>query len=209
MVLSRVPCCRSCLLCAGLRAQRLCTSGCKACVGGPNSPKSLAKNRSGKRSASIVNADACTPLVDWPEPDAPTFNVSEPLFLMRCASRPPMARGWQLSRREETAQGTPIVLGAICRTFSADRSRRRKSTMALHLETAPRKTHDNFPGPDKPREDGDRATRVETRIHQRQCTQCHRWFWAWDPARSRCFVCDAPPPRELRRILDGIHGTAA
>lgn len=54
-----------------------------------------------------MNADACTPLVDRPEPDALTFNVAEPLFLMRCTSISPMARGWQLSRREETAQGTP------------------------------------------------------------------------------------------------------
>jgi len=81
--------------------------------------------------------------------------------------------------------------------------------MALYLETAPRTTRNTIPVSDGPREDKDRETRVETRIHQRQCTQCHRWFWAWDPGRSRCFLCDAPPPSELRRILDGIHGTAA
>jgi hypothetical protein len=53
------------------------------------------------------------------------------------------------------------------------------------------------------------AASRETRIHQRQCERCHRWFWAWDSGRHQCFVCDAPPPQELRRILEAIHGSAA
>jgi len=52
-------------------------------------------------------------------------------------------------------------------------------------------------------------TRVETRIHQRQCTRCQRWFWAWDAGREQCFVCDAPPPGVLREILAHIHGASS
>ena len=79
--------------------------------------------------------------------------------------------------------------------------------MALLLEAIPRETADTIRTHDRSKENGGIGTKVETRIHQRQCKQCRRWFWAWDPERHRCFLCDAPPPRELRRILEEIHGT--
>jgi hypothetical protein len=67
--------------------------------------------------------------------------------------------------------------------------------------TALARTHD------KGKQEEVRGTKVETRVHQRQCDHCRRWFWAWDPERRKCFVCDAPPPGELKRILGLIHGT--
>lgn len=51
-----------------------------------------------------------------------------------------------------------------------------------------------------------RQTRVETKVHQRQCERCHRWFWAWDWSRWKCFVCDPLPPEQLRTVLNAIHG---
>lgn len=54
----------------------------------------------------------------------------------------------------------------------------------------------------------EQGTRAGTRIHERQCAQCRRWFWAWSPERERCYVCDAPPPRDLRRLLDAIQRNA-
>jgi len=79
--------------------------------------------------------------------------------------------------------------------------------MALLLEAMRRETADTIRTLDGSKQDGEIGTKVETRIHQRQCKHCKRWFWAWDPARQRCFVCDAPPPRELKRILGEIYGT--
>jgi len=52
------------------------------------------------------------------------------------------------------------------------------------------------------------SARDSSRIHQRQCEQCHRWFWAWHPDRSRCFVCEPLPPSEPRAVLDGIKDCA-
>ena len=52
------------------------------------------------------------------------------------------------------------------------------------------------------------SARDRSRIHQRQCARCHRWFWAWHPDRSRCFVCEPLPPSELRVLLDGIKRDA-
>jgi len=49
------------------------------------------------------------------------------------------------------------------------------------------------------------SARDRSRIHQRQCEQCHRWFWAWQADRARCFVCEPLPPSELRVVLDGIE----
>jgi hypothetical protein len=81
--------------------------------------------------------------------------------------------------------------------------------MALLLETTSREQKDTVLAALESMREEKRGTRIETRVHQRQCAQCRRWFWAWDPERFRCFVCDAPPPRELRRILEVIHGTTA
>jgi hypothetical protein len=52
------------------------------------------------------------------------------------------------------------------------------------------------------------STRDRSRIHQRQCEQCHRWFWAWQADRYHCFVCEPLPPSELRAVLDGIKDCA-
>lgn len=81
--------------------------------------------------------------------------------------------------------------------------------MVLLVESALQEMTHTVRTPDRARRGEELGTRVETRVHQRQCEHCHRWFWAWDPERRKCFVCDAPPPRELRRILGMIHGTAA
>ena len=78
--------------------------------------------------------------------------------------------------------------------------------MAVFLGTALQGSTDTIASAYESMRDEKRGTQIETRVHQRQCVQCRRWFWAWDPDRFRCFVCDAPPPRELRRILEVIHG---
>ncbi len=51
-----------------------------------------------------------------------------------------------------------------------------------------------------------RGTQVETRVHQRQCERCQRWFWPWDQSRARCFVCEPLPPDRLKRLLGSIRG---
>jgi len=79
--------------------------------------------------------------------------------------------------------------------------------MVLLVESGPRGMTDTIRTFDRAKQDGERGTKLETRVHQRQCKHCQRWFWAWDPERRQCFVCDAPPPGELRRILEEIHGT--
>jgi hypothetical protein len=78
--------------------------------------------------------------------------------------------------------------------------------MVLLMESE-RRTEDAAVASKVARQDEEQGSKIETRIHQRQCVQCRRWFWAWDPARSRCFVCDAPPPHEVKRILEAIHAT--
>lgn len=78
--------------------------------------------------------------------------------------------------------------------------------MAVLVESAPQKVGGVVVTPGEPKQDEMRRTRIKTRVHQRQCVQCKRWFWAWDPERVRCFLCDAPPPGELKRILDAING---
>ncbi len=52
------------------------------------------------------------------------------------------------------------------------------------------------------------SARDSSRIHQRQCERCHRWFWAWHPDRYRCFVCEPLPPSELHVVLAGIQDCA-
>jgi hypothetical protein len=79
--------------------------------------------------------------------------------------------------------------------------------MVLLVESEPEEMTVTARTPDVAKPDEVRTTKVETRVHQRQCDHCHRWFWAWDPERRKCFVCDAPPPAELKRILGLIHGT--
>ncbi len=48
------------------------------------------------------------------------------------------------------------------------------------------------------------SLRDSSRIRQRPCEQCHRWFWAWDTGRTRCFTCDPLPTAELRPALERI-----
>lgn len=79
--------------------------------------------------------------------------------------------------------------------------------MALYTESERRTTDAVAAALETSLHEEKRGTRVETRTHQKQCVQCQRWFWAWDPVRSRCFVCDAPPPAEVKRILETIHAT--
>jgi hypothetical protein len=78
--------------------------------------------------------------------------------------------------------------------------------MALLLDSVPQNGKCAAPASVGAKPEEKRGTRIETRVHQRQCVKCRRWFWAWDPDRLRCFVCDAPPPKELKRILERING---
>ncbi len=77
--------------------------------------------------------------------------------------------------------------------------------MAVFVESAPQAASSTVVSPSGPTPNETRGTRIKTRVHQRQCVKCKRWFWAWDPERLRCFLCDAPPPGELKRILEAIH----
>jgi hypothetical protein len=84
-----------------------------------------------------------------------------------------------------------------------------EGTMVLLLESGIQQAPGLAQTPGASQPDAQGGTKVETRIHQRQCSHCRRWFWAWDRERQRCFVCDAPPPWELRRILEAINGITA
>jgi len=53
---------------------------------------------------------------------------------------------------------------------------------------------------------GAAESKIETRIHQRQCLRCQRWFWAWGRDREKCFVCEPLPPAQLQRVLGEISG---
>jgi uncharacterized Zn ribbon protein len=45
--------------------------------------------------------------------------------------------------------------------------------------------------------------------HERQCTQCHRWFWAHDTARTVCRQCLPDSAEEARKELRKIHAGAS
>jgi hypothetical protein len=50
---------------------------------------------------------------------------------------------------------------------------------------------------------------VETQKYERQCAGCRKWFWAWGPARTHCYVCQPLPRAELTRFraaLDSGNG---
>jgi len=50
---------------------------------------------------------------------------------------------------------------------------------------------------------------VETQKYERQCAGCRKWFWAWGPERSHCYVCQPLPRAELtsfRAALDSGNG---
>src|SRR5512136_400368 len=64
--------------------------------------------------------------------------------------------------------------------------------MELLLGSATPEARDTLAAAYESMRDEKRGTQIETRVHQRQCVQCRRWFWAWDSERFRCFVCDAP-----------------
>ena len=51
--------------------------------------------------------------------------------------------------------------------------------------------------------------RVETQKYERQCAGCRKWFWAWGPERTHCYVCQPLPRAELTRFraaLDSGNG---
>jgi hypothetical protein len=50
---------------------------------------------------------------------------------------------------------------------------------------------------------------VETQKYERQCAGCRKWFWAWGPERTHCYVCQPLPRAELTRFraaLDSGNG---
>jgi hypothetical protein len=50
---------------------------------------------------------------------------------------------------------------------------------------------------------------VETQKYERQCAGCRKWFWAWGPERTDCYVCQPLPRAELTRFraaLDSGNG---
>ncbi|HTU02527.1 MAG TPA: hypothetical protein VMG58_11950 [Candidatus Sulfotelmatobacter sp.] len=73
-----------------------------------------------------------------------------------------------------------------------------------HLRLAAR---DEFEVTAPDRNDSAHAARAawRTQIHQRVCSRCQRWFWAWAPTRDKCFICDPLAPDQLKRLLDSIH----
>jgi hypothetical protein len=51
--------------------------------------------------------------------------------------------------------------------------------------------------------------RVETQKYERKCAGCRKWFWAWGPERTHCYVCQPLPRAELTRFkaaLDSGNG---
>ena len=42
--------------------------------------------------------------------------------------------------------------------------------------------------------------RVETQKYEQQCQGCRKWFWAWGPERTHCYVCQPLPRAELTRF---------
>jgi len=55
----------------------------------------------------------------------------------------------------------------------------------------------------------DGQPRVETQKYERQCAGCRKWFWAWGPERTHCYVCQPLPRAELkhfRAALDSGNG---
>ena len=55
----------------------------------------------------------------------------------------------------------------------------------------------------------DNQPRVETQKYERQCAGCRKWFWAWGPERTHCYVCQPLSRAELTRFwaaLDSGNG---
>jgi hypothetical protein len=162
------------------------------------------------RGVHGVPTGPCTPPVADPAPSGSDAYAHSALFLVRCAAEARMARGWhssQTERIEATDRGGHY--GHSSPQEAVAWVRGRTATMVLLVESEPREMTGPVRTLGGSTQDGVNGTKVETRIHQRQCKRCQRWFWAWDPARHECFVCDAPPPWELRRILGVIYGTPA
>jgi hypothetical protein len=55
---------------------------------------------------------------------------------------------------------------------------------------------------------------VETKKNERQCRRCRKWFWAWEPVRTHCYVCQPLPRAELTSFMAALesgnaHGNGA
>ncbi len=46
---------------------------------------------------------------------------------------------------------------------------------------------------------------VETQKHERQCRRCRKWFWAWEPVRTHCYVCQPLPRAELTNFMAALE----
>jgi hypothetical protein len=45
---------------------------------------------------------------------------------------------------------------------------------------------------------------VETQKYERQCRRCRKWFWAWEPVRTHCYVCQPLPRAELTSFMAAL-----
>jgi hypothetical protein len=46
---------------------------------------------------------------------------------------------------------------------------------------------------------------VETQKYERQCAGCRKWFWAWEPVRIHCYVCQPLPRAELTSFMAALE----
>jgi hypothetical protein len=46
---------------------------------------------------------------------------------------------------------------------------------------------------------------VETQKYERQCRRCRKWFWAWEPVRTHCYVCQPLPRAELTSFIAALE----
>ena len=46
---------------------------------------------------------------------------------------------------------------------------------------------------------------VETQKYERQCRRCRKWFWAWEPVRTHCYVCQPLPRAELTSFMAALE----
>ena len=52
---------------------------------------------------------------------------------------------------------------------------------------------------------GDGRLWVETQKYERQCRRCRKWFWAWEPVRTHCYVCQPLPRAELTSFMAALE----
>lgn len=46
---------------------------------------------------------------------------------------------------------------------------------------------------------------IETQKYERQCRRCRKWFWAWEPVRTNCYVCQPLPRAELMSFMAALE----